>query len=280
MTRIRSLLFALSACAVTALPAWSDGRIRTLTTADDGRGWEAVGRLDFDERGGRHGFCTATLVTAEVVLTAAHCVFDDRTGAMLPIERLAFRPGLRFGRAEARRGIRRVAVHPDFVPDGAQRLDRVGSDLALLELDRPVRLNHVRPFRTRLGIEAGARVEVVSYAKDREDAPSLQESCQVLDRDTDVLVLDCTVDFGASGAPVFVLTGGEMRIVSVISAKAALRDRPVALAASVEGEVEALLGAFAATAATGPVGPRLSAGTRDRIGRKVVRPPPSGAPRP
>lgn len=230
---------------LTATAVLADGRIRSLGTADAARGWEGVGRLDF----GPDGFCTAALVAAEIVLTAAHCVHDDRTGALLPMTAMTFRPGLRHGRAEAHRGVRRVVVHPGYHTGGTDRLDRVGADLALLELDRPVRLGHVRPFRTRLGIGRGERVEVVSYAKDRADAPSLQSSCAVIDRDADVLVLDCEVDFGASGAPVFALTGGEMRIVSVISAKADLRDRPVALAASVEGEVEALLEAFARTPA-------------------------------
>ena len=269
---------ALLALALVTAAARADAPLTTLGTADQSRGWEAVGRLDF----GPDGFCTAALVAAEIVLTAAHCVHDDRTGALLPIGAMRFRPGLRYGRAEAHRGVRRVVVHPDYHGrGGGDRLDRVGADLALLELDRPVRLGHVRPFRTRLGIRRGERVEVVSYAKDRAEAPSLQSSCAVIDRDRDVLVLDCEVDFGASGAPVFALTGGEMRIVSVISAKADLRDRPVALAASVEGEIEPLLRAFARTPAAAPVGGRLLAERRpsarvlERIaGPKVVRPPP------
>lgn len=248
----------VAACALACALAWpgaADGRLRTLATADASRGWEAVGRLDL----GSDGFCTAALIAAEIVLTAAHCLFDSDTGEALPIGILRFRPGLRHGRAEAHRGIRRVVVHPDFARDADGQLDRVGADLALLELDRPVRLGHVRPFRTRLGIGAGERVEVVSYAKGREDAPSLQSSCAVIDRDADVLILDCEVDFGASGAPVFTLVGGEMRIVSVISAKGDLRDRPVALAASIEGEIEPLLAAIAATPAVGPVRRRPSA---------------------
>jgi hypothetical protein len=42
------------------------------------------------------------------------------------------------------------------------------------------------------------------------------------------------VDYGSSGAPVFVIEGGEPRIVSVISAKAMVRDIPVSLGTDLE----------------------------------------------
>ncbi|MEM7489888.1 MAG: trypsin-like serine protease, partial [Pseudomonadota bacterium] len=145
--------------------------MRTLRTADDNRGWEAVGRLDF----GEDGFCTASLITADIVMTAAHCMFDKVTGKRLPIDDIEFQAGLRFGRAEAYRGIRRVVLHPDYAYLEVDGLDRIGTDLALLELDRPIRNGHVRPFRTQPDIDQGQDVQVVSYAHNRPDAPSSED---------------------------------------------------------------------------------------------------------
>jgi V8-like Glu-specific endopeptidase len=238
-----------------AFPARAETGLRTLRTADDNRGWEAVGRLDL----GGMGFCTASLLTSDVVITAAHCLFDMETGQRIPPEEIEFQVGLRFGRAEAYRGVRRVVPHPSYDVAATDRLSRVGTDLALLELDRPVRTGHVRPFLTMADIRAGADVQVVSYARDRAEAPSRQEACSVLARDTAVLVLSCEVDFGASGAPVFAASGdgGALRIVSVISAKARWGGRPVALAAAMEGELDVLIDAFSRTPATRPVGKRV-----------------------
>ncbi|MGB3407812.1 MAG: S1 family peptidase [Jannaschia sp.] len=252
----RKILIAVCLWAAAMAPAGAQQeRLHTLRTADESRGWEAVGRLNF----GESGFCTAALVTADVVLTAAHCLYNTTTGERVPATEIEFQAGLRFGRAEAYRGIRRIVVHPDYDFSDEDRLSRVGSDLALLELDRPVRSGHVRPFRTQIRVQTGQTVQVVSYAKDRADAASREEDCTILTRDDDILVLSCSVDFGSSGAPVFAMYNGEVRVVSVISAKAEWEGRPVALAAVMEGELDALISEFARTPASSPVGKTVSA---------------------
>jgi V8-like Glu-specific endopeptidase len=250
--RLRAMaLFA--AMAFLPAPLAAEGP-RMLSTADDNRGWEAVGRLNFGET----GFCTAALVTPDVVMTAAHCLYERDTGRPVPAAEIEFQAGLRFGRAEAYRGVRRVVVHPDYDFLDADRLGRIGTDVALLELDRPVRMGHVKPFRTQFRVSLGQQVQVVSYAKSRPDAPSREVGCSVLTRDDEVLVLSCEVDFGSSGAPVFVEYEGGARIVSVISAKAEWEGQTVALAAVLEGEFDALLDAFASTPALNPVGKSVS----------------------
>ncbi|WP_371157479.1 serine protease [Jannaschia sp. 2305UL9-9] len=249
-------VFAVAAVCMHAMSpaAADDSRLHTLSTADDSRGWEAVGRLNF----GFDGFCTAALVTSDIVMTAAHCLYDKTTGERVAAEDIEFQAGLRFGRAEAYRGIRRIVIHPDYDFGRDDRLGRVGADIALLELDRPVRSGHVRPFRTQFRVNAGQTVQVVSYAKDRADAPSRQEACSILARDNEILVLSCSVDYGSSGAPVFMSFNGEARIVSVISAKAEWEGREVALAAVMEGQLDALIAEFARTPAMAPVGKTLS----------------------
>ncbi|WP_092647913.1 trypsin-like serine peptidase [Jannaschia faecimaris] len=235
-------------------PAAAQSPLESLQTADANRGWEAVGRLNF----GPDGFCTAALITSDVVLTAAHCLYDPASGAMVNPAEIEFQAGLRNGRAEAYRGIRRVVVHPDYDFSDLTQLNRVGSDLALLELDQPVRLGHVRPFRTQVRVEAGQTVQVVSYGKNRAEAPSREGECQILARDNEVLVLSCEVEFGSSGAPIFAVYEDEIRIISVVSAKARWEGQEVSLAAVMEGELDILIGEFARTPALETVGKRVA----------------------
>ena len=210
--------------------------LRKLETGDDSRGWEAVGRLNF----GTRGFCTGALIEPQLVLTAAHCLFDKETGARMDAGQIEFLAGWRNGRAAAYRGVRRAVVHPDYVFGGVDRLDRVAFDLALLELDQPIRLPSVTPFETDILPTKGDEVEVVSYAMDRAEAPSLQEVCFVLGNQPGVLVLTCSVDFGSSGAPIFAVRGGVARVVSVVSAKAEVDGKKVALGPELAGPLERL----------------------------------------
>lgn len=205
-----------------------DVRLRRLETGDDSRGWNGVGRINL----GRKGFCTGALIAPDLVLTAGHCLFDKETGARIDPAQIEFLAGWRNGRAEAYRGVRRAIAHPDFIYGGEEKLERVAHDIALIELDQPIRLPSIQPFATAAQPVTGAEVGIVSYARDRADAPSLQEVCTVLGQKPRMLVLSCDVDFGSSGAPIFSVVDGVPYVVSVVSAKAEVDGKQVALGTS------------------------------------------------
>ena len=267
-------LLALALAALT-LPAMAraqteDKALERLDTADQARGWDAVGRIDL----GRRGFCTGALIAPNLVLTAAHCLFDKDTGARIEATQIKFLAGLRNGRAAAYRGVKRAIAHPQYVYGGEEALGRVGFDLALLELDQPIRLPSIVPFATDVRPAKGDAVGVVSYAQDRSDAPSLQEVCHVLARQTGVLVLSCNVDFGSSGAPIFSIRDGVARVVSVVSAKADYDGRQVALGTDLGTAADAPLGTLLAEmkALSSPF-QRPGEGGRDAAGgAKFLRP--------
>lgn len=240
-----------------------------LETADDAAGWEAVGRLDIDGK----GFCTGALIAEDLVLTAAHCLYDRDTGAPVDASRVEFLAGLRNGQALAYRTVRRAAVHPAYRFGAEAGVEESRVDVALLELDRPIRSTQVRPFETAGAVRAGARVGVVSYAVDRAEVPSLEDACGVLGEQAGVLVMDCLVDFGSSGAPVFATVGGVARIVSVISAKGELDGQAVALGSTLAEPLAELREAF--EAGTGPAAPAevrtLAPGERADTGARFVR---------
>ncbi len=161
-----------------------------------------------------------------MVLTAAHCLFDKRTGERVDLEDVDFLAGWRDGRAAAQRRAKRVVLHPSYNYRSNQRFARVGSDIVLIELDHPIRNTRIVPFAWAKHPRNDQQIQVVSHSKERAQVLSLQETCHVLGYNPNVLVLSCQVTFGASGSPIFVIENGIPRIASVVSVRAEWNERP------------------------------------------------------
>ncbi len=200
------------------------------------RQWQAVGRVDTGP-----GFCTGTLIAADLVLTAAHCLFHPQTGERLPEAGFGFNAGLRNGHPVAYRSIRRSVMHPGYATDLTDQLDQVRTDIAILELDRAIPSGMVRPIPARGQASVGDSVQIVSYGRDREEYASLEDGCDVRADQSGVQVLSCHIDPGSSGSPVFMRQAGQLGIVSVISAHAEWNNDPVALAADLGGSLAPIL---------------------------------------
>jgi len=216
--------------------AQEDAPLRRLLGADEAKAWQAVGRINMEGA----GFCTGALIAPDLVLTAAHCMYFKKTGRPIPADKIHFLAGWRKGWTAAHRKASRVVIHEDYDYGDANRLDRVSADLALIELENPIRASVVKPFEPHERPSPGDDVMVVSYAQERAEAPALQERCEMLGRQSAVLVLSCDVNYGASGAPIFVMQDGEPKIASVVSAMAEWNSRDVALGVSLGKPLERL----------------------------------------
>jgi protease YdgD len=265
------ILTCAATAAMLAVPALAQNtRLQGLTTQNDARAFVAVGRLDTRNV----GFCTGTLISPDVVLTAAHCVYDMNTGQLSDSSEMRFRAGLTNGKVAAERAVAQVVPHPGFDPMAGLNAQNVISDVALLRLASPIPVQEVPPFVVHSGpIEKGP-VSVVSYGRGRAEALSRQKQCKVLERYARLITMDCDVTFGSSGAPVFTHLNGRGRVLSVVSGMGHRQGQKVSFGMELDSVVKDLKAKMRATAPRPKATVRrlVVGGARTSTGAKFVKP--------
>lgn len=233
---MRLLIGALAACLMLASP---DGATAGDPSANvkSVPGWEAVGRLNIAGQ----NMCTGALIAPNLVLTAAHCLYDQKSGRAVKPRSIKFEAGLNGRHVKAARKVSKVVVHPEyrFQLHGQTQL---GHDIAVLRLDRPISSSEIQPFALAASPQRGDSVGVLSYTYVQATRPRLEQPCQVLARQNDTLVMSCLVEFGASGAPVLAVNPGYApRVVSVVSAKAAMGNKRVSIGTTLDQSLQLLI---------------------------------------
>lgn len=231
------LLFVVFLCLASAPALGQSGPLNRLDDWSEARGWEGVGLLRIANR----ATCTGALIRPDLVLTAAHCMYDEQGRKVAP-NLIEFRAAWRDGQAISLRTGSHAMTHPDYVMGEHPTGDQVYRDLALLQLDMPVAAATAPSYPTGSAPRDGADISVVSYGRGRNDAASLERDCRVKADFGGVIALSCSVVPGSSGSPVFAIRNGQPVIVSVISA---LGDDGTAYGMALDDHIAALLADFA-----------------------------------
>ncbi len=235
MNKLFAALFALTQLMLIAGPASADpvaaadpgldalsaatGGGRLMLSSEEQGAWPAVGRLNVSGQ----GFCTATLIEPTVVLTAAHCVYDKRTGRPVRADRVHFLAGYRLGAFAAHGRAARIVMAPEYLAG----LRTIQDDLAVILLKEPMPAVIV-PIVTATDMQDADSLYTLSYGIDRSQALARQTGCGVAKRRGALVLTSCEGVPGVSGAPVLRRdAAGRPQLVAVGAAMMMAGKRPV-----------------------------------------------------
>ncbi|MBF0440839.1 MAG: trypsin-like peptidase domain-containing protein [Oligoflexales bacterium] len=178
----------------------SQGKPHNIFGKDDRRDissseypWSSVGRLDFG--------CTGTLVGKRLVLAAAHCVVDARTGRVRE-DISFFRPNYRKNESNPSYGIKHF-WYGTHSPE-----DRRDRDWAVLLLDASIgeKYGWMEVSSDNISESLPKTVNIAGYSMDRQYGETLSEhaGCQVLTvAEGGRLLHNCDGSSGISGAALY-----------------------------------------------------------------------------
>jgi len=210
-------LLPMALAALISLPAEAV-ELKVIDSTD--APWPSIGRVNV--AGYRStSMCTGTLIAPNLVLTAAHCLYNKRTLRPFPLDDLIFVAGLRRDDYAARLEVACVRPDADYVPRERPKLRDVHDDVGILVLKEASTLTPVPP----LSLDEAAiltketRFQSVGYRRSRRFLPTVVEDCKVMGTAEDSWVTNCASEAGASGGPLLVQTPDGLRVAGVMSAK-------------------------------------------------------------
>lgn len=195
--------------------------------------WRSLGKLQMTA-GAVRSVCTATVVAPDKILTAAHCLYNRRTGAYFQASAMHVLLAYARGQHQAHGRVASFVTGAGFNPAEPDRSR--GSDWAVLTLEAADRMPDVALPICQALSSPGLPVAIGGYSQDRGFTITADRDCRIVAMATDaggrpLLRHDCAATRGVSGAPVLVHENGQWCVAGINVAAA--RDGPGGIATTV-----------------------------------------------
>ncbi len=210
--------FALLSLASFEPAAASDPILKVIDSTD--APWPSIGRVNV--AGYRTtSMCTGTLIAPNIVLTAAHCLYNKASLKKFPEKDMFFVAGVRRDEYSARLEVACALPAAGYEPKKQPKLSDVHNDVGILVLKET---SSLPPVPTLAPEEASVltratRFDSAGYRRSRRYLPTVVSACKVTGTVKDSWVTNCSSESGASGGPLLVETADGLRVAGIMSAK-------------------------------------------------------------
>lgn len=172
--------------------------------------WSSVGKIYNSARSS----CTGSVIAPDKVLTAAHCLFNRATSRFLQPDALHFLLGYKGGEYRSHARVASYVLGPNYTPNDDSK--SILADWAILMLTDPLSKGTTPFTLAESRSVVGDRIMVGGFSQRYPFKMTADTDCAVRSvLPTGLIVHDCAVMHGVSGAPLLVGSGQDVKVAGV-----------------------------------------------------------------
>lgn len=184
--------------------------------------WNRIGNLSIAGR----KFCSASLITDNIIITAAHCLWNHNTDDWYPAEFIHFLAGYQQEDYVAHSRAKAIHPNPNYQFQISTNPELLKKDWALIELEEPLgALVGYFPLRVLNQLQQKNlqkqqhQVALSGYRQDTREALSLDHQCELMPTPTQLpqslLSNNCHGLSGDSGGPLLIRQGQTWELLGI-----------------------------------------------------------------